>query len=241
MAVSWEDRAIILGTRRHGEHDVIVTVLAESQGKQLGVMKGGGGRKGRGLLQPGNLVKIWWRARLDAHLGTVTCEMLHGYAAEAISHPDHLAGLSALCAMAESTLPEREPHNPVFTHMLNLLEHLGDPDWSAAYALWEMALLRDMGYGLDLSSCAATGVTDDLTHVSPKSGRAVSRDAARPYIDRLFALPDFMKAGDATGASAADVAGALRLTAHFFDTHVFKPHQRKLPAARMRFAERLQS
>ncbi len=238
MAVNWEDQGIILAVRRFGEHDAIITLLTEKQGRHAGIVKGGSGKGGRAMLQQGNLVKAWWRARLDEQLGTFTLESARAFAAEAMIAADLLAGLSAMCAMAEATLPEREPHGAVFRHTLHLLEHLGVPGWEAEYVLWELGLLRDMGYGLDLSACAVTGVTEDLSHVSPRSGRAVSRAAAEPYLSRLLTLPAFLREEAATAQGPTEIAQGLALTRHFFETHVFRPHSQELPSSRERFAAR---
>ncbi len=238
MAISWEDQGIILAVRRFGEHDAIITLLTENQGRHAGIVKGGSGKRARGLLQPGNLVKAWWRARLDEHLGTFTLEGLKSYAADAMSAADVLAGLSALCAMAEATLPEREPHAAVYRHTLHLLEHLSVPGWETHYVLWELALLRDMGYGLDLTVCAATGGTDDLAYVSPRTGRAVSRGAAQPYVPRLLALPAFLRDAGGEADGPDEISQGLALTGHFFEAHVFRPHRQEIPASRQRFAAR---
>lgn len=237
MAVSWEDQGIVLAARRLGEHDVIVSMLTESQGRHAGLVKGGSGKRTRALLQPGNVLKVCWRGRLDSHLGTYAVEPVQNYAATALSSPAALAGLNALCAMIETTLPEREPHETVYQHTLQLLAHLGAPGWAAEYVLWEVALLRDMGYGLDLRTCAATGVTEDLAYVSPRSGRAVSRGAATPYIDKLFVLPAFLNS-ETADCAAEDIVHGLALTEHFFEAHVFGPHSQKMPASRTRFADR---
>ncbi|MGE3477466.1 MAG: DNA repair protein RecO [Rhodospirillaceae bacterium] len=237
MAISWEDHGIVLAVRRLGEHDAIVSLLTEEQGRHAGVVKGGSGKTARALLQPGNVVKASWRGRLDTHIGTYTLEPVHHFAAGALSSPAALAGLTALCAMVETALPEREPHGAVYRHTLGLLQHLGAPGWEVEYVLWEMELLRDMGYGLDLRSCAATGATEDLVYVSPRSGRAVSRGAGAPYVDKLFALPPFLKSEQAD-VGDADIVQGLALTGYFFEAHVFGPHRRKMPASRVRFAER---
>lgn len=237
MAISWEDNGIVLAVRRLGEHDAIVSLLTETQGRHTGVVKGGSGKTARALLQPGNVVKASWRGRLDTHIGTYALEPVHAYAAGALSAPAALAGLTALCAMIELALPEREPHGAVYRHTLSLLAHLGAPGWAAEYVLWEMELLRDMGYGLDLRTCAATGTTEDLVYVSPRSGRAVSRGAGAPYVDKLFALPAFLKSEQAE-IHETDIVQGLALTGHFFEAHVFGPHRQKMPASRVRFAER---
>lgn len=238
MAVSWEDQGIVLAVRPFGEHDAILTLLSEGQGRHAGIVKGGAGKSARGLLQPGNLVKAWWRARLDEQLGTFTLELSRPFAASAMTEAAALAGLASLCAMIDATLPEREAHGAVFRHTLHLLEHLGAEGWEAEYVLWELALLRDMGYGLDLSTCAATGTTEDLVYVSPRSGRAVSRAAGQPYGARLFALPAFLRDDNIRPDGPFEIAQGLALTEYFFDTHVFGPHSRQVPAPRQRFAAR---
>jgi DNA repair protein RecO (recombination protein O) len=240
MAISWEDEGVVLSVRRFGEHDAIVTLFTALHGRTAGMVKGGSGKRARGLLQPGNLVKAAWRARLDSQLGVYTLEGMRAFAADALSEPAVLAGLLSLCAMTEAALPEREAHAAVYRHTVHLLEHLGAAGWEAHYVLWELDLLRDMGYGLDLTRCAATGSEQDLLYVSPRTGRAVSRDAGAPYADRLLGLPLFLRASDSETLTAApaDVHAGLALTGHFLEQHVFAPHGRALPAARTRFAER---
>ena len=241
MAVSWEDEGIVIAARRFGEHDAIVSLLTESRGRHVGLIKGGMGKKNRGLVQPGNVVKASWRARLNEHLGTYTFESVHSYAAAAMSDAEQLAGLSALCAMVEATLPEREPHAEVHQRTLHLLRHLGNDLWPACYAQWELALLADMGYGLDLVSCAATGRRDELVFVSPKSGRAVSRDSGQPYSEKLLALPAFLQHDAADAPTAGEIAQGLALTGYFFETRVFRPYGRQPPASRTRFVVRFKS
>lgn len=239
MAVSWEDDGVVLSVRRFGEHDAICTLLTAAHGRTAGMVKGGSGKQGRSLLQPGNHVRAAWRARLDSQLGVYTLESIRAYAAEALESPAALSGVSCLCAMAEAALPEREPHAEVYRQCLHLLEHIGAAGWDAHYVLWELTVLKDMGYGLDLASCAATGVTEDLEYVSPRSGRAVSRAAATPYLAQLLHLPAFLKDDSASPtATAEEVAQGLMLTGHFFERHVFAPHGQKPPAARQRFLER---
>jgi len=239
MAVDWEDRGIVLSLRPHGESDAILTLLTEHRGRHAGLVRGGGGRRHRSVLQAGNLVHGTWRARLDNQLGNYTVEAIRSFAATAMAAPVRLAGLSTVCAMIDATLPEREPHPATFAAALELLEHLGDSAWNAHYVRWELALLREMGYGLDLRTCAATGQTDELEFVSPRSGRAVSRAAAAPYRDRLLTLPSFLIDMDDDGRNAApeDIRAGLELTGYFFDRDVFAPLRQDLPQARSRFIE----
>lgn len=242
MAINWEDDGVVLAVRRFGEHDAICTLLTATHGRTAGMVKGGSGKNGRSLLQPGNHVRAAWRARLDSQLGVYTLESIRAFAAEALDSPAALAGVAALCAMAEAALPEREPHDEVYRQCLHLLEHIGAAGWDAHYVLWELCLLRDMGYGLDLGSCAATGATEDLAYVSPRSGRAVSRAAAAPYLKQVLHLPAFVKDESADLAvTREEIAQGLALTGHFFDLHVFAPHGREAPAARQRFLERFLS
>ncbi|TAL00471.1 MAG: DNA repair protein RecO [Rhodospirillaceae bacterium] len=239
MAVDWEDRGIVLSLRPHGEADAILTLLTEHRGRHAGLVRGGAGRRQRSVLQAGNLVQGWWRARLDSQLGTYTVEAIRSFAGPAMSAPIKLAGLAALCAMIDTTLPEREPHPGIFAAALELLEHLGDVAWNAHYVRWELALLREMGYGLDLRNCAATGQTAELAFVSPRSGRAVSRAAAAPYRDRLLTLPSFLIApgDDGAGAGPEDIRAGLDLTGYFFSRNVFAPLRQDLPQARSRFID----
>lgn len=234
MAVDWTDVGVVLSVRRYGEHDVILHVLTEAHGHHAGVVKGGGGRRSRGLYQPGNKLHVKWRARLADHLGTFTCEPERMFAADALHDRAMLTELSALCATAEAMLPEREAHPLAYQQTCHLLETLGQPGWVADYILWECHLLTELGFGLDLDSCAATGATDDLIYVSPKSGRAVSRAGGAPYKGRLLALPAFLIGENAGIPESVDLQAGLTLTGYFLEQHVFGPHQKRLPDARQR-------
>jgi DNA repair protein RecO (recombination protein O) len=146
--------------------------------------------------------------------------------------------LSAAAALAESTLPEREPHPRAFASLSALLDSLAaDDGWAVRYVEWELTLLSELGFGLDLTRCAATGETADLIYVSPKSGQAVSAQAGAPYRDRLLALPRFLLPGSNAAAAPADVLDALALADHFLERRVFLPQDHKMPAARARFVE----
>ena len=246
--MDWRDCGIVLGLRRHGEHDALLEVLCEGRGRVLGIVKGGYSRRHRGNLQPGNLLSVVWRARLETQLGVLTSEIVRAHGLALCHDVLRLEALTAMIAMASATLPEREPHPAVFSGLLaviDLLDAAGDdpaarPHWAGAVAQWEAALLADLGYGLDLTACAATGGVDDLIYVSPKSGWSVSAAAGRPYHDKLLSLPVFLREGG-SAVSMGDVAAALSLTGFFLDRHVLGPHGRELPMARQRFAERVAS
>ncbi len=235
--MDWTDDGIVLAARRHGEASALVQLFTREHGRHAGLVRGGAGVRARGVYQPGNLVAARWRARLEEHLGGYTCELLRSHAAAYLDDPLRLAALASACAVTEAALPERHPYPALYDGFGALIDALADePAWAAVYVRWELGLLDELGYGLDLSACAATGATDDLVYVSPKSGRAVSRAAGEPYRDRLLALPGFLIGRG--GAEPADIVAGFRLTGGFLDRHVFAPHERRLPPARERFVER---
>jgi DNA repair protein RecO (recombination protein O) len=235
--VEWSEDAVVLSARRHGESAAIVTVLTRGQGRYAGLVRGGWGRRGRGLYQPGNRVRAGWRARLAEHLGTLSCELIESAAARFLDDPSRLAALSAAAALSEGALPEREPHPATYDGLLALIDALGGEVWAEAYVLWELGLLAELGYGLDLGRCAATGRNDTLAYVSPRTGRAVSLAAGEPYRDRLLPLPRFLTGQG--GGGPEEVLAGLATTGHFLERHVFQPRDRTLPPARERLAERL--
>ena len=236
--MEWRDFGFVVAVRRHGESALIAELLTREHGRHLGLVRGGQSPKARAVLQPGNEVAAAWRGRLSEHLGTISCELVRAHAARMINDPDRLAGLAAATAMIAATLPEREPQADVFAAFGTLLEALDSAaDWPARYVGWECSLLAALGFGLDLTRCAATGVTTDLAYVSPRTGRAVSREAGRPYHDKLLPLPDFLWRD--SPADDAQVALGSRLTEYFLLHHVLSPHGRTLPPARARLAERM--
>ena len=179
-----------------------------------------------------------WRARLAEHLGTLTCELTRPFAAEVMEDAGRLAALSSACALVTGAIPEREPHPALFEATRVLLEHLAGDDWATLYVRWELGLLGELGFGLDLTACAATGRNDQLAYVSPRSGRAVSLAAGEPYRDRLLALPEFLIVNGRPGDDG-EIAEGLRLTGYFLEKHVFGEPRAALPEARRRLAERL--
>ena len=246
--MEWSEEGVVIAVRQHGEQAVIVTLLTESHGRHAGLVRGGASPRLRGLYQPGNLVSAVWRGRLSEHLGNFVCEMVRGYAGPLLEEPAGLAILASLCAVAETALPEREPHPDVYGRTLALVQTLATQGAGAAhrfaglagYVQWELALLRELGYGLDLRSCAVTGETANLAYVSPKSGRAVSDGAAGPWRERLLALPTFLLDGAderATVANEVEVGQGLALTGWFLDRYVFAQQGRRIPAARLRLVE----
>jgi DNA repair protein RecO (recombination protein O) len=240
--VHWSDAGIVLSARRHGENSLVVQVLTEQHGRHGGLAKGGLGKAARGLYQPGNHLACEWSARLPEHLGNWHGELRRAVAADLLDRPAELLALSAACAMLTQAAPEREPHPGLFHATALLLDALAKADdhWPELYVRWELGLISELGFGLDLSSCAATGATDSLTHVSPRSGRAVSAAAAGPYKERLFRLPQFLAAGRGGPPAkdpAAELHDGLALTGFFLDRRLFQPHGHKLPQARARLVE----
>jgi len=239
--MDWTDRGIVLSARKHGETSLIVQLLTERHGRHAGLVRGGASSRARGLYQPGNLLSAHWRARLSEHLGNYSCEMITGSAAALLDNGGKLAALSAAAALAETALPEREPHTDVFESVSALIAALGAAasaaDWAPAYVRFEVGLLTSLGFGLDLERCAATGTNDNLAFVSPKTGRAVSLSAGEAWRDKLLALPPFLLA--ATKPGPGEVGLGLALTGYFLERHVFAPQDKRLPAARVRLGERL--
>lgn len=237
--MEWSDRGIVLSARRHGESAAIVSLLTRDHGRHAGLVRGGAGHRARGIYQPGNLLAVRWRARLAEHLGSFGCELERAWAADFLEDPRRLAGLSASCALVDVALAEREPHPRLFELLSALLAAPAAQDWFAAHVRWEVALLADLGFGLDLESCAATGTTEGLAYVSPRSGRAVSSAAARPYREKLLVLPDFLTGESDAAPGFADILTGLRLTGYFLERFVLAPLERRLPPARTRYIEGL--
>ncbi len=238
--MNWSDEGVILSVRPHGETAAVVEILTRSHGRHLGLVHGGRSRKSRPVLQIGNHVDVSWKARLADHLGYMSIELIRGYAAGAMDEPAALAGLTSLAALAR-LLPERDPHPNLYEVTLFVLAYLDDASvWPALLARWELALLDELGVGLDLTQCAATGVNDDLVYVSPRTGRAVSASAGEPYRDRLLALPPFLLPGRKASLAPGDLESAFALTGHFLDARVFRPRGEEMSEARARLLTSLQ-
>lgn len=235
--MQWQDEAIIIGVKRHGETSVIAEVMTRDRGRHLGIVRSGRSRTMQPVLQPGNRVEVVWRARLDEHLGEFKLEPVKLRAARLMETATSLYGVQAMGALLR-LLPERDPHPHLYEALDVILETMDDPaDAGELFVRFELAILNDLGYGLDLAECAATGVRDDLLYVSPKSGRAVCRTAGAPYADRLLALPSFLKEGTRTAADVAGMAAAFRLTGYFLHRHIYEPRGITENAARDGFVQ----
>jgi len=233
--MEWRDEGIILGTRKHGETSAILEVMTRGHGRHLGMVRGGRSRKMQPLLQPGNRVELIWRARLDEHLGTFQAEPLEQNTARFLESAAAVYGLQTLAAHLR-LLPERDPHAGLYEALGVVLGHLDEPAFAAALvARFELLVLEELGFGLDLSRCVATGAREDLLYVSPKSGCAVSRAAGEPYRDRMLPLPAFLRAAPGALADLAGMEEAFRLTGFFLTRHVYEPRGVVAPEARAGF------
>lgn len=235
--MDWRDEGLLLSMRPHGESAAIIEVLTVAHGRHAGVVRGGASRRMAATLQPGTGLALEWRARLDDHIGSFTVEPLRSRA-HLLSDRLALSGLMSACALLRVALPEREPHPGLWPVTLALFDSLGTESWTSAYLRWEVRLLEELGFGLDLTSCAVTGATEDLAFVSPKTGRAVTRKGAGDWADRLIPLPAGLTG---TGPLSPDqVRSGLTLTGFFLDRGL-RPvlHEKPLPEARARLLDLL--
>jgi DNA repair protein RecO (recombination protein O) len=229
--MEWNDEGLILGVRRHGETSVILEAMTEAHGRHLGLVRGGRSARMRPLLQPGNSVGLTWRARLSEHLGTYSVEPARLRAAALMESALGLYGVQVV-ARHLRLLPERDPHGSLYRAALVMLDHLDEPRKAARLLIrFELSLLEELGFGLDLNRCAVTGRRDHLTYVSPKTGRAVSRDAGAPWEGRLLPLPPFLT-GEPGETSTDALAQGLELTRYFLDKDVWAPRGIKPPDER---------
>ncbi len=234
--MEWKDQGIVIGTRKHGETSLIVEIMTRDHGRHLGLVRGGRSRRKQPFLQPGNSVEASWRARLDEHLGTWQLEPTELRAAQLMETPTGIFGIQTLAAHLR-LLPERDAHQHLFEALEVVLSHLQDPPVAAALlARFELAILDDLGFGLDLTKCAVSGSTQDLTHVSPKTGRAVCREVAEPWLDKLLPLPVFLLAGgNRSETGKEDIMAGYNLAGHFLARHVYEPRAIQPPNERASF------
>ncbi|RIJ28254.1 DNA repair protein RecO [Henriciella mobilis] len=237
----WRDEGLILGGRKFGESGLVLDVLTRSRGRRSGLVYGGASRKKRGQYEPGNQVELSWTGRLEEQLGRFdVAEATKLRASRLLDRPDALAAVASVCAILRGVLNEGdEAGSAVFEATQMLLDAMEDDVWRALYVRWELGLLSALGFGLDLEACAISGANDGLTHVSPKTGRAVRGSEAEEYVDRLFVLPRFLIQPNA-GATREDVLHGIELTGFFIERRLFHAVNKDLPEARRRLALRLQ-
>lgn len=252
--MQWSDASIILSTRKYGETSAVVRVLTRDHGVFSGVFRGGYSKNNRGMLQAGNVVSAAWNARLAEQLGTFKLELMEAHAAHIMHDASKLSALSSACSLLEIALPERHPYPKLFADFHEFLHILNSGEnWEEEYIKFELSLLSEAGFGLDLTECAATGVSENLIYVSPKSGRAVCADAGEPYKGKLLELPEFLLgvSGWELGVSKLSqsptpnsqlpqhkqILTGMKLTGYFLEHSLLTPHNKKLPAARTRLYE----
>lgn len=236
--MQWTDEGIVIGVKRHGETSAILELMTREHGRHLGLVRGGFGSRMKPILQTGNSVSASWRARLDEHLGNYAVEGLKLRASSFFVAPHAIYGVSHLAALMR-LLPERDPHQGLYAEFDGILDHLNDPVLAAPMVvLFELLLLSELGFGLDLDQCASTGASTDLIYVSPKSGRAVSRSAGEPWADKMLRLPAFLR-DENTQPGGRDLADGFALTGFFLARHVMEPRGLALGDERAHFISAL--
>jgi DNA repair protein RecO (recombination protein O) len=233
----WRDDAIVLSARAHGEGSAVINLLTREHGRHAGLVQGARGKSARGVYEVGNRLTVEWRARLEDQLGRFSAELASPTAALLMEDGDALTAAAACCALLDIALPEREPQPALFEATEVLLDSLGRPHWQQVMIQWELGLLATLGYGLDLARCGATGASEDLVWVSPKTGRAVSRAAGEAWKDRLLPLPGFLGGVEESDRPILD---GFRLTGHFIGEWLLAPLHREAPAARSLLLDRLE-
>lgn len=234
---NWQDQGIVLSVRPHGENGGVVSILTKTYGRYAGYIRGANSSRMRGVLEQGNMVDVRWQSRTSDSLGSFTLELISNPAAKIMGDPLKLAALQSASDLCDAALPEREGHEGLFHGLNALYEALETDIWAPAYVLWELAMLKELGFSLDLKTCAGGGDAQRLAYVSPKTGRAVSIDAGKIYKDRLLRLPEFLRP-QGGGMENPEILKGLEMTAHFLEHWVFNHHTRGIPETRLRFQKR---
>lgn len=230
--MEWRDEGFLLETRLHGEADARIEVFSALHGRHVGMVRGGGSRRMAPVLQPGAQLDLTWRARLEEHMGTFTAELVRSRAAIVLEDRLALAGLASICALCRYALPERMAYPGLYAATCALLDRLGQDGWLRDYCLWELQLLEETGFGLDLAQCAVTGAVDDLAYVSPRTGRAVTQIGAGDYATRLLVYPQALLSGH--GFDLEGARTALDLSGFFLHHWLAESLGRPIPEPRAR-------
>jgi DNA repair protein RecO (recombination protein O) len=237
----WRDQGIVLSARVHGEGGAVVALLTEEHGRHAGYVHGGMSSTKRPMLQAGTIVKCDWQSRISENLGSYTLEAEQSISPDILQNSLKLAALQSACSLCDAALPEREGHAGLYHGFVALREALEGEHWGAVYVMWEISLLRELGFRLELDKCAGGGDAKTITHISPKTGRGVSAEQAEPYKDKLLLLPNFLRpetARDAEAGSENDILLGLKMTSHFLKNWVFAHHTKGVPDPRVMFEER---
>lgn len=235
----WRDQGIVLSARSHGESGAIVALLTESGGRHVGYLHGGQASAKRAMIQPGTFVSAEWSSRVSENMGTYKLEEERGISPDILTDKLRLGALMSACALCDAALPEREAHPSLFYGLQALIETLPGDHWGPVYVMWEIAFLKELGFALDLKRCAGGGDPDTLTHVSPKSGRAVSAAQAAPYKGKLLDLPLFLRAAGG-GGDDEDIFTGLKMTGYFLEHWAFNHHTKGVPESRLLFQDRFE-
>lgn len=236
--MNWNDKGIIVSSRKFAENSLIVNIMTSSHGLHYGVVRHYNSKTSRATYQPGNIVFATWKARLPEHLGMFSCELLETIYPDFLSDRTRLACLVSSCAVVDKALPEREVQKDIFDALLALLIGLrDDKNWKEKYVMLELEILKRLGFGLDLERCAASGEVDNLAYVSPKTGRAVSATAGEGYKEKLLPLPEFLAKSAEKCQKEGEIIDGIRLTGYFLEKHIFVPGEKNMPQARARFVE----
>ncbi len=232
----WQDTGIILSARMHGENGAIISILTKEYGRHLGYFNGARSKKNRALIEQGTIVNCQWKARIPDSLGSWKLEEIKTVASLLMDNPIKLAALQSACSLCDAALPEREGHSGLYHGLSAMFDMFDSEIWQASYIFWELAFLKELGFGLDLTKCAAGG-TGKLIYVSPKSGRAVSKEKGEPYKDKMLKLPEFLQP-DKTAPDNKQILEALELTGYFLENWAFAQHSHGIPEARLIFQQR---
>jgi DNA repair protein RecO (recombination protein O) len=240
VSVEWTDDAIVLGARPYGETQALAEVFAREHGRAAAIVHGGASRRHKPTLQSGNLVRVTWKARTSDQLGFFApMDLTEPHAARLLDDPAALAGLSAAVELVRAGTAERQAYTGLYDALVVLIEALSTAElWPALYTRFELGLLAELGYGLDLTACALTGANDDLAFVSPKTGRAATRSAGEPYADKLLRLPPFLTNASAP-VESGDVADGFALAGWFLERRIFDRQGQGMPDSRRRLIEAL--
>lgn len=237
---NWEENGIVLSARAHGENGLILTLLTETQGRVVGYVPGGQSRSKRNGIEPGSYVYARWSARVFDQMGTFTIEPVRQAAGMIMDDGVKLAALLSACSLCDSALPEREAHPALYHGLVALMDQLQGDLWGATYVAWEVAFMKELGFALDFSRCAAGGDATDLQYMSPKSGVAVSYEHGILYRTKLLPLPHFLRPNpdlDELGGME-DVVTGLKLTGYFLEHWVYNHHRTGVPEARLQLLAR---